>query len=111
MRTKNSKKRTNAIRQKTNLGKPVQFFTGMKDIEQQFEHDVTVMAEQFRQVTDCFDLRNPWDESVLTCIACNIIGFIMANAERDGRHVEETIKEGIMDSLQTHRKLFAEENK
>jgi hypothetical protein len=44
-------------------------------------------------------------------IVTDIIGFMLANAERGGINLEGTMKQAIMDSRETYRKAFAEKDK
>ena len=111
MSTKNSTKLITAIRQKTNLGKPSHFYANAKEMERQFVNDVKVMTKQFEKLTDCFDLRNPWDESILGTIVSDIVGFMLANAERQGNNMEKTFKKAIMESREVYRQGFAGKNK
>lgn len=111
MSTKNSKKMINAVRQKTHLGMLNHFYSGVDEMERQFKNDVKVMTKQFEKVTDCFDLRNPWDESVLGFIVTDIVGFMLANAERNGVNLGGTMKKSIMDCREVYRKAFAEKDK
>ena len=106
-----TKKINSVVKQNTHLGKSAHFFTSVDEMERQFDNDVKVMTKQFQKVTDCFDLRNPWDESVMGFIVTDIIGFMLANADRGGINLEGTMKQAIMDRRETYRKAFAEKDK
>ena len=109
MSTKESKKLHGLVKQKTHLGQVNHFFSSLEDMEHQFESDVKFMVKQFEKVTDCFNLRNPWDENVLAFIVSDMMAFILANAEREGINLEKVMKESVKNCMDVYRKKFAEE--
>ena len=104
-----TKKINSVVKQNTHLGKSAHFFTSVDEMERQFDNDVKVMTKQFEKVTDCFNLRNPWDENVLAFIVSDMMAFILANAERGGINLEKVMKESVKNCMDVYRKKFAEE--
>lgn len=90
---------------KTNLGKRIHLYESLQDMEKQFMNDVETASKYFTSVVDeKFDIKNPYDQSVLSAILTNMVAYVEIHAELDGVNMESILKENYEESLKMYRK-------
>ena len=78
--------------EKTDLKKKVHFYESKNDMLKQFNHDITTVGKEFeKKVYEYVDLKNPWDQAVLTAILTNILACMVLNAHLDGSEMEQYV--------------------
>ena len=91
-------------KQKTNLGKRVHVYGSLEEMEKQFASDVATMGQELTAIVDeQFDLKNPWDQTVLAAILTNMLAFVQVHAELDGASLEAGMRECYSQNLTDYR--------
>lgn len=92
-------------KKKTNLGKRVHVYSSLQEMETQFAKDVETLGKEFTGIVEeNFDMRNPWDQSVMVAILTNMLAFVEVQAELDGDSLEKSMKEVYEMNLEDYRK-------
>jgi hypothetical protein len=92
-------------KKKRDLSKYVRVCRSLEDLEKQFAADVEKFGSKFVSLAvEHFDIRNPWDQTVMCTILVNMLACAAVNAEATGDNIEEWIKSIFPDYLEMYRK-------
>ena len=96
-------------KKKTDLKKIVHFYETTEDMFKQFEHDVETVGKEFeKMVYEYFDLKNPWDQAVLSSIFTNLLANMVLNAKLQGVDLENKVIEEFKITLECYIALAKE---
>ena len=92
-------------KKKRDLSKYNRVCRSLEDLEKQFAADVEKFGSKFASLAEeHFDIRNPWDQTVMCTILVNMLAYTAVNAESMGDNIEEWIKNIFPDYLEMYRK-------
>ena len=93
----------------TNLGKMVHFYESLDDAIKQYQNDVAKMGELFAAVLyEHFDIKNAYDQTVLSGILTNLLAYVEVYSEMDGVDMQRAMREDFENNLNGYRKLAKE---
>ncbi len=96
-------------KKETDLKKKVHFYESMEAMLKQFNYDIRTVGKEFEKVVyEYFDLKNPWDQTVLTAILTNILACMVLNAHLDGSEMEEYVIEQFKMNIDNYFNLAKE---
>lgn len=96
-------------KKKTDLKKIVHMYKSVEEMFHQYEHDVETVGKEFEKVVyEYFDLKNPWDQTVLTAILTNILACMVLNAHLDGSEMEEYVIDQFKMNIDNYFNLAKE---
>ena len=94
---------------KTNLRKLVHVYESLEDATKQFNRDVQIMSKDFVDIVyRDFDMKNPYDQTVLEAILTNLLAYVEVYAEMDNVNMEKAIWEDFGNHLERYRKQVKE---
>ena len=94
---------------KTNLGKWVHVYESLEDAKKQFNRDVEIMSKYFVDIVYReFDMRSPYDQTVLEAILTNLLAYVEVYAEMDDVNMEAAIWEDFQNHLARYRQQVKE---
>jgi len=96
------------IKKKTNLGKNVHFFKSEEEMLESMMHDVYTFTPVLEAISQNFNIRNPYDASVLMILMVVALAGAVVSIESKEGEFDNHVREMYDETLDEFRKLKKE---
>ncbi len=95
-------------KKKTNLGKTVFIFDSIEDFNKSIDHDVKVFVPEMEALISHFNIKNPYDVSVILSLLINALASTLVASEIEEGENDRWVEEYYKRALEENRKAKRE---